>query len=182
MNCKDFQNQFEVGSNLSDEAKTHLGRCENCRIFEREEINLTQIIQNLPKVEAPEDFGFRLNSYITKTEKVKRPLPAVWQTLRFALPLSAAVLIFGFVILNSNLFISENHNQAAITENNNPELKENFEKDLSKKKVNLQEPTVAENVETNSGVKSIQPIAAGTQINRTASKQTAKTKTDKKCK
>ncbi len=158
MNCKDFQKQFEVGFNLNDIAKTHLSGCDNCQAFERKEINLTQMINSLPKVETPKDFGFRLNSYIKKTEKTKHPLPAVWQTLRFGLPLAAAVLIFGFVIFNSNLFNSQNQNLQAIKEDKKPEIKESFEKNLPKEKDNLQNSIAAENEETDLENKTVQPV------------------------
>lgn len=181
MNCKDFQKQFEVGFNLNDIAKTHLSGCENCQAFERKEINLTQIINSLPKVEAPKDFGFRLNSYIKKTEKTKRPLPAVWQTLRFGLPLAAAVLIFGFVIFNSNLFNSQNQNLQAIKEENKSEIKQNFEKELPKESNNLQDSIAAENGETNLKDKAVQPIIETEKPNnKSTNKQIVKIKQTEK--
>ncbi|MGI8669454.1 MAG: hypothetical protein ACR2J3_06325 [Aridibacter sp.] len=177
MNCKDFQKQFEVGFNLNDIAKTHLSGCENCQAFERKEINLTQMINSLPKVEAPKDFGFRLNSYIKKIEKTKRPLPAVWQTLRFGLPLAAAVLIFGFVIFNSNLFNSQNQNLQATKEEKKSEIKESFEKNLPKENTELQNSIVAENGEKILEDKAVQPIIDTEKPdNKSTNKQTVKIK------
>ncbi len=176
MNCIDFQKQFEVGSKLNDLAKTHLDKCEHCRAFEQKEIILTQMIQSLPKVEAPKDFGFRLNSYIAKTEKVKRPLPAIWQTLRFTLPLAAAVLIIGFIVFNSNLFNSQSENQTAIAKDSKPEIKENFEKDLPKENNDLQDSIVAESEEINLEDKPIEPIIKTEKNNKLIFKESIKAK------
>ncbi len=177
MNCKDFQKQFEVGSNLDDLAKTHLNKCENCQAFELSELNLTQMINSLPKVEAPKDFAFRLSAYINKTEKIKRPLPAVWQTLRIGLPLTAAVLILGFIIFSSNLFTPQNQNQAAVAEDKKSQIKDNIEKPSSPKKDESQEVFVAENEKTSLEDKTIPSIIETKKLNiKSEIKDTVKVK------
>ncbi len=139
MDCKNFQNQFEVDAELEKESKQHLEGCKNCQTFRDEEVHLTRTIQSLPQVETPKDFGFRLNAYISSTEQVKRPLPAIWQIIRYALPTTAAVLIFGFVLINSNLFTNENPNLDQITEENKLELKEESEIETPLKDTNSSE-------------------------------------------
>lgn len=103
MNCREFRNQFEVGLNLSKDAKNHLATCVDCEVFCSEESQLSQVFKALPRVEAPNNFEFEFKSKLAQA-KLNEPISPVWQTLRYALPLVAVVLIFGFVIINSNLF------------------------------------------------------------------------------
>lgn len=107
MKCGEFQKRFETDVDLSSAAKRHLENCRGCRNFQRAEARLGELLQKLPKVAAPKDFAVRVNSAIAETEKIKRPLPIVWQTARLSVPVGAAVLILGFIFFNSNLFSSE---------------------------------------------------------------------------
>lgn len=88
---------------MSSEQKEHIETCKSCQAFRSEEKQLSQMISGLPKVGAPKDFEFGFRSKLAESSP-KVMLTPVWQTLRYALPLTAAVLIFGFVIANSSLF------------------------------------------------------------------------------
>lgn len=112
MNCKEFKDQFEDGLSLDETAKNHLESCGNCKKFHSEGLQLSQMIRTLPKVEAPKDFEFGFRSKLAQS-KLNKPLSPIWQTLRYALPLTAAVLIFGFVFINSNLFSNDQSKQTA---------------------------------------------------------------------
>ncbi len=111
MNCREFKNQFEDGLSLNMQAENHLENCVECRSFHSENLQLSQMFQTLPKVEAPKDFEFGFRSKLANAE-LRKPLSPIWQTLRYLLP-AAAVLILGFVIVNSNLFSTENNQQVA---------------------------------------------------------------------
>lgn len=108
MNCREFKDQFEDGLSLNVQAKNHLENCVDCRIFYSENLQLSQMFQTLPKVAAPKDFEFGFRSKLANAE-LRKPLSPIWRTLRYLLPSAAAVLIFGFVIINSNLFSTENN-------------------------------------------------------------------------
>ncbi len=112
MNCQEFKSQFEDGLNLSHAAKIHQSTCKECGLFQSEELQLTEMIRSLPKVKAPNDFEFGFRSKLAKAEASK-PFSPIWKFLRFAMPLTAAGLILGFVIFSSNIFKSENAPQLA---------------------------------------------------------------------
>lgn len=103
MNCRDLKEQLENGQELSKQEQFHLKACEDCKTFQSENFQLSQMIASLPKVQAPKDFEFGFKAKLAQS-KLKKPLSPFWQTLRYFLPLTAAALIFGFVVVNSNLF------------------------------------------------------------------------------
>ena len=109
MNCREFKEQFADGLNLSQTAEKHIEDCRNCSIFHRENLQLTQMFKTLPKVTAPADFEFGFRSKLAAAQ-LRKPVSPVWQVLRYALPSAAFVLIFGFVIFNSNLFKADDTN------------------------------------------------------------------------
>ena len=112
MNCRDFKEQFEDNLDLGKPAKAHLESCVDCQLFQRESLQLSQMISSLPKVEAPKDFEFGFKAKLAQS-KLKKPLSPFWQTLRYLLPLTAAALIFGFVFVNSNIFAPTQTQQIA---------------------------------------------------------------------
>ena len=115
MNCREFKEQFTDGLNLDQAAEKHVEKCGGCKIFHKENFQLTQMFRSLPKVEAPQDFEFGFRSKLAQSQ-LKKPVSPIWQILRFVLPSAAFVLIFGFVIFNSNLFEAGNTEQIARTE------------------------------------------------------------------
>lgn len=112
MNCHEFKEQFEDGLSVSRAAELHLQSCGRCETFRSESQQLSRIISSLPKIEAPKDFGFGFKAKLAES-KLKKPLSPLWQTLRYLLPLTAAALIFGFVIVNSSLFAPTSSPQIA---------------------------------------------------------------------
>lgn len=115
MNCREFTEQFEVGLDLQNAAKAHLKNCQQCQIFQKEESQLSNMLRTLPKVQAPTNFEFGYKSKLAGARNNHSP-SMIWQTLRYILPLSAAAVIFGFVLFNSNLLI--NNDSPKIAEQN----------------------------------------------------------------
>ncbi len=143
MNCREFTNQFDSGSVLSHLANEHLESCENCQTFHIEETQLSQMINSLPKVEAPKNFEFGFRSKLAEL-KLSKPISPTWQILRYALPFTAVALIFGFVVVNSSLFESAPKN-LQLADKFAPEIKESSINKVSDENVESDEKLFAEN-------------------------------------
>ncbi|MEO8074386.1 MAG: PDZ domain-containing protein [Acidobacteriota bacterium] len=77
------------------------------------DVKIQQMIKNLPRIDAPKDFDFRLKARIANarpTEFQPRFLPV----LRYILPLSVVVLIFTFVVINGVFFGRNNQTAEAV--------------------------------------------------------------------
>ena len=71
------------------------------------DIKIRQMIKNLPRVDAPKDFDFRLKARIANA-KPNSFQPRFLPVLRYVLPLSVVVLVFTFVIINGVYFGGNN--------------------------------------------------------------------------
>ena len=77
------------------------------------DVKIQQMIKNLPRVDAPKDFDFRLKARIASAES-KNFQPRFFSVLRYVLPLSVVVLIFTFVIINGVYFAGNNQTVADV--------------------------------------------------------------------
>lgn len=75
------------------------------------DVKIRQMIKNLPRVNAPKDFDFRLKARIANA-KPNSFQPRFFPVLRYVLPLSVVVLIFTFVIING-VYFGENNQTIA---------------------------------------------------------------------
>ncbi len=67
------------------------------------DVKIRQMIKNLPRVNAPKDFDFRLKARIANAQPTEFQ-PRFLPVLRYVLPLSVVVLVFAFVIINGVYF------------------------------------------------------------------------------
>lgn len=92
MLCHDFQNEIEKHAPLSAAARLHMSGCTNCKTLFSRQTRVWQVIDSLPRVEAPADFDFRLKArFAAARAKDFRPRPRF--ALRYAVPVFAAALI-----------------------------------------------------------------------------------------
>lgn len=105
MTCQEFQNEFEERAGLSDAATLHFKDCADCEKLNREQSHLWQMIESLPQVAAPTDFNstFRARIAIAKASDSR---PVWWKSLRYVVPVFAAVLVLTVVFASQNFFIS----------------------------------------------------------------------------
>ncbi|CAN5299617.1 hypothetical protein BH20ACI1_BH20ACI1_16160 [soil metagenome] len=75
------------------------------------DVKIQQMIKNLPRVNAPKDFDFRLKARIANAKPTEFQ-PRFFPVLRYVLPLSVVVLIFTFVIINGVYFGGSNSQTA----------------------------------------------------------------------
>ncbi|HSK72914.1 MAG TPA: hypothetical protein VK892_14530, partial [Pyrinomonadaceae bacterium] len=105
MNCKEFKIEFEDTRVLSDTATLHLGECLDCKVLHLELTQVWRMIEDLPQVEAPGDFDFRLKARMANA-KPSDFQPRWWTSLRYVVPVFAAALILTLVLASQNFFIS----------------------------------------------------------------------------
>ena len=77
------------------------------------DVKIRQMIKNLPRVDAPKDFDFRLKARIANAKSTDFQ-PRFLPVLRYVLPLSVVVLIFTFVIINGVYFAGNNQTVAEV--------------------------------------------------------------------
>lgn len=94
----------------SDNLKNDLSERENLSAGERK---IRDLIGGLEKVSAPKDFDFRLKARISAA-KENNFQPSVWRTLRYALPLTAVLIIAAFVMIQAGLFSATENRQIAV--------------------------------------------------------------------
>ncbi|CAN5615910.1 hypothetical protein BH20ACI4_BH20ACI4_05100 [soil metagenome] len=92
-------------------------------ILSADEQKISSLISGLEKVSAPKNFDFRLKARISAA-KDGGSQTSVWRTLRFALPLTATVIIAAFVMIQGGLF-SPAENQPSVVENPQREIPAN---------------------------------------------------------
>jgi hypothetical protein len=105
MNCKEFQIEFEETRVLSETATLHIGECPDCKVLHLELMQVWQMIEALPRVEAPSDFDFRLKARMANA-KPSDFQPRWWNSLRYVVPVFAAALILTLVLASQNFFIT----------------------------------------------------------------------------
>lgn len=84
------------------------------------EQQISRLLGTLEKVSAPKDFDFRLKARISSAKDGSSPT-SVWKTLRYALPLTATLVIAVFVMIQGGLF-SPTEIQPTIAENPKSEI------------------------------------------------------------
>lgn len=104
MKCSNYREEFEVQGIASGEFTSHSLECADCAQYLKEDSALTELIGELPKREAPADFGVAVRSRI---QRRKSGPSGFWSVARIAVPAAAMILIVGFVVMNSDLFIND---------------------------------------------------------------------------
>lgn len=108
----------------SDNLKNNLSERETLSADEQQ---ISRLIGGLEKVSAPNDFDFRLKARLAAA-KENQIQPRFRRTLRYVLPLTAAVIIAAFVLIQAGLFTS-NIEQPVLVENPKrevPAVSDNF--------------------------------------------------------
>jgi len=116
MNCREFQNEFEDRAALSESAILHQNSCSGCKTLSEQQTQIWQLINSLQKVDAPEDFNFRVKAKIAQGKPADfqpRLLPA----LRFVMPLSVIVLVLSLVAYSVFNFSNDGTNAPQVAEN-----------------------------------------------------------------
>lgn len=108
MNCRDFLLEFEERrGDLTEAAILHVKICVECQKTSGEQTRVWLMIDNLRRIDAPNDFDFRVKAKIANSKPADfqpRFLPA----LRYVLPVSIVVLLLGLVAFNANYFSNNN--------------------------------------------------------------------------
>jgi hypothetical protein len=108
MNCREFTAEFEERRDaLSQPARFHLSDCPDCKKTSGEQTRLWQMIDGLKRIDAPNDFDFRVKAKIAGAKPADfepRFLPA----LRYVLPLFLIVAVFGLLVFNTSLYFGGN--------------------------------------------------------------------------
>jgi len=108
MNCREFLAEFEERRNaLSQTAQLHLNDCPGCQKTSGKQTRVWQMIDGLTRVDAPNDFDFRVKAKIANT-KPSYFQPHFFPVLRYLLPLSLIVLVFGLLASNTSFFFDNN--------------------------------------------------------------------------
>ncbi len=104
MNCREFLTEFEErGIALSQPAQLHLRDCPDCVKTSGEQTRVWQIIDGLKRIDAPNDFDFRVRAKIANA-KPADVQPRFLPVLRYVLPLFLIVSVLGLLIFNTSLY------------------------------------------------------------------------------
>ena len=114
MNCRDFLTEFEERERLTEAAALHLNSCPDCKKTSSEQTRVWQMIDVLPRVDAPVNFDFRVKARIANSKSTDFQ-PRFFPVLRYIMPLGAVVLLLGLIAFNTNYFSGENASQVAVT-------------------------------------------------------------------
>jgi membrane-associated protease RseP (regulator of RpoE activity) len=115
MNCRDFLTEFEERNLLTKAATLHLNDCPNCKKTSGEQIRVWQMIDVLPRVDAPVNFDFRVKARIANSKPTDFQ-PRFFPILRYVMPLGVIVLLLGLIAFNTNYFSGDNAaEQIAVT-------------------------------------------------------------------
>lgn len=124
MNCRDFLNEFEERSHLSDAATMHFNDCADCRKIGDAQTRVWRAIERFEPIAAPNDFDFRVKARIAAA-KPGDYRQSLFPVLRYVLPLGLMILISA-VVFNSVYFVgSQNVAQIAKTNSQAPVQTEN---------------------------------------------------------
>ena len=110
MNCREFTNEFEERKPLTQTATLHLNDCPNCKKMSEQQARVWQMIDALHQVNAPNNFDFRVKARIASARPIDFQ-PRFLPVLRYVLPLSVIILLFGFITFNT-LYFSNGQNEA----------------------------------------------------------------------
>ena len=108
MNCREYIIEFEERGTLSEPATLHLTICADCRKISERQTRIWLMIDGLKPVAAPSDFNFHVKAKIADAKPTDFQSPRFLPVLRYVLPLSVVVLLFGFIIYNSLNFSAAN--------------------------------------------------------------------------
>ena len=109
MNCREFTAEFEERrSALSQTALLHLNDCPGCETTSRKQTRVWQMIDGLKRVEAPNDFDFRVRAKIAGAKPADFH-PRFLPTLRYVLPLCLVALVFGLLVFNTSFYFDNNN-------------------------------------------------------------------------
>ncbi|MCY7377201.1 MAG: hypothetical protein LH472_14670 [Pyrinomonadaceae bacterium] len=126
MNCREFTIEFEERGSLSEPATRHLTICADCKKISDRQMQIWLMIDGLKPVAAPNDFDIRVKARIANAKPSDFQSPRFLPILRYVLPLSVVVLLFGLFVFNSAYFSgSQNVPQIAQSIIENPTAKEN---------------------------------------------------------
>ena len=104
MNCREFLTEFEERRALSQSATLHLNDCPGCRKTSSEQTRLWQMIEKMKRVDAPNDFDFRVKARIANGKPADIQPRVFFPALRYILPLGLIVLILSVVVFNTAYF------------------------------------------------------------------------------
>ena len=108
MNCRDFLAEFEERRDaLSQPARLHRDDCPDCKKTSVEQTRVWQMIDGLNRIDAPNDFDFRVKAKIAGAQPANLQ-SRFFPILRYVLPLSLIVMVFGLLAFNTTLFFGNN--------------------------------------------------------------------------
>ncbi|MBA4120974.1 MAG: hypothetical protein H0X72_00730 [Acidobacteria bacterium] len=107
MNCRDFLTEFEESERLTKAATRHLNDCPNCKKTSSEQTRVWQMIDILPRVDAPVNFDFRVKARIANSKSADFQ-SRFFPVLRYVMPLGVIVLLLGIIAFNANYFSDNN--------------------------------------------------------------------------
>ncbi len=109
MNCRDFLAEFEERRDaLSQPARLHRDDCPDCKKTSGEQTRVWQMIDGLKRIDAPNDFDFRVKAKIANAQSADFQPSRFFPILRYVLPLSLIVMVFGLLAFNTSLFFDNN--------------------------------------------------------------------------
>lgn len=114
MNCRDFLTEFEERERLTKAATRHLNDCPNCKKTSSEQTRVWQMIDVLPRVDAPVNFDFRVKARIANSKSADFQ-PRFFPVLRYVMPLGMIVLFLGLIAFNMNYFSGDKAQQVEVT-------------------------------------------------------------------
>lgn len=113
MKCRDFLVEFEDrNGDLSEAATVHITICAECRKTSEAQTKLWLLMEEMPRVEAPNNFDFRVKARIAQGKPVESRA-SFFPALRYVLPVAFVVLLIGFIAFNANYFTGANPIQTA---------------------------------------------------------------------
>lgn len=107
MNCREYIIEFEERGTLSETAAKHLSVCADCRKISERQTQIWLMIEELPPVSAPSDFDFHVRARVANAKPTDFQSPRLLPILRYVLPLSVVILLFGLFAFNSTYFFDE---------------------------------------------------------------------------
>lgn len=109
MNCREFTAEFEERSVLSRTAQLHLNDCPGCKKTSGIQTRVWQMIDDLKRVDAPNDFDFRVKAKIAGAKPADFQTPRFLPALRYVLPLCLVALVLGLLAFNTSFFFGNNN-------------------------------------------------------------------------
>ncbi len=104
MNCREYIVELEERGTLSELATLHLTICADCRKMSERQTQIWLMTEELPPVSAPSDFDFHVRARIANAKPSDFQSARLLPILRYVLPLSVVVLLFGLFAFNSTYF------------------------------------------------------------------------------